>query len=302
MSSRRFTLSTFIATVTLGLLALATPAVADEPAPAAADRPEAYVLIDEGLVIFDPTLASISLRYACYGDPTTVDVTATVGDVQASGSVTIPCQGVLELGTQLALRVPEKAAEFPPGTYDVAVHASIAGQATLDTDVKVEGPAAASEVFIDSAASPGEVAKGRKIKITGLVRVGGFEELTSLKLVLEFRPDGGQWGKLKTVRSKADGSVDTLVKARTSGNFRLRFPGDGTLQPSTSVPYHVLVRPKPKTYESCAALTKVYRHGVGRSGATEVGLGVTNWTRITPTYKKNKKFDRDKDGVACEKA
>jgi hypothetical protein len=167
---------------------------------------------------------------------------------------------------------------------------------------QVEGPAAASEVFLDSAASPGEVAKGRKIRITGLVRAGGFEEPTALKLALEFRPDGGHWGKLKTVRSNADGRVDTKVRARTSGNFRLHFPGDGKLQPSTSIPYHVLVRPKPKTYKSCAALTKVYKHGVGRSGATEVGLGVTNWTRITPTYKKNKKFDRDQDGVACEKA
>ncbi|GAA3552280.1 hypothetical protein GCM10022197_04090 [Microlunatus spumicola] len=303
MPATRFTLSTFAAAVTLGLLALATPAVAEEPTAAAAAHAEAYVLIDQGLVIYDPATAAITLSYACYGDPTSMEVTATVGDVQASGSTAIPCQGANELQTSVRLDVADQSPQFPPGTYDVAVHASIPGQAILDTVVKqVEGPTAASEVFLYSAASPAEVAKTRKIMITGSVRVGGFEKPAALRLALEFRPDGGSWGKLKTVRSDVDGRVETKVKARTSGNFRLRFPGNGTLQPSTSVPNHVLVRPKPKTYKSCAALTKVYKHGVGRSGATEVGLGVKNWTRITPTYNKNKKFDRDKDGVACEKA
>ncbi|SEQ81156.1 excalibur calcium-binding domain-containing protein [Microlunatus flavus] len=300
MRARRLTLSTFIAAITLGLLTLATPAVAAGPAPAAG-QPEAYILIDEGLVIFDPALAVVSLRYACYGDPTTMDVTATVGGVQASGSVSIPCQGVLELGTQVQLRVPEKAPQFPPGTYDVAVHASIPGQATLDRVVNVEGPAPSSAVFLDSFVSPTEVAKGRKITITGNVRTGGFEAPTALKLALEFRPDGGAWGKLKTVRSDADGRVETKVRARTSGNFRLRFAGSATLDPATSYPNYVLVRPKPKKYKSCTALNKVYKHGVGRSGATEVGLGVKSWTRITPTYDKNSKLDLDKDGVACEK-
>lgn len=300
MRARRFTLSTMIATVTLGLLTLATPAVADGPAPAA-DHPEAYVLIDEGLVIYDPATAVITLSYSCYGDPTTMEVTATVGDVQASGSRAIPCQGVYELQTSVRLDVADQAAQFPPGTYDVAVHASIPGQATLDTTVEAVGPAASSAVLVDSFVSPVEVAKGRKVTITGRVRTGGFETPTALKLALDFRPDGGRWGKLKTVRSDADGKVETKVKARTSGNFRLRFKGDETLDPATSVPTHVLVRPKPKKYKTCAALNEVYKHGVGRVGATEVGLGVTTWTRITPTYKKNKKFDRDKDGVACEK-
>lgn len=300
MRARRLTLSTMVAAVTLGLVTLATPAMADGPAPAA-DHPEAYVLIDEGLVIFDPARAVVTLRYTCYGDPTTIDVTATVGDVQASGSAAVPCQGVLELGTPVQLKVPEKGPQFPPGTYDVAVHASIPGQATLDTTVKAIGPAASSAVFIDSFVSPGEVAKTRKVRVTGLVRSGGFEAPTALELLLEFRPDGGSWGTLKTVRSDADGRVETKVKARRSGNFRLRYAGSATLDPATSVPNHLLVRPKPKTYRSCAALTRVYKHGVGRVGATEVGLGVTSWTRITPTYNKNKKLDLDKDGVACEK-
>ncbi|RLP77372.1 hypothetical protein D9V32_02675 [Mycetocola tolaasinivorans] len=62
---------------------------------------------------------------------------------------------------------------------------------------------------------------------------------------------------------------------------------------------------KAKTYANCAALNKVYPHGVGRSGAVDRVSGkskpVTNFTRNTAVYNANTKLDRDKDGVACEK-
>lgn len=69
--------------------------------------------------------------------------------------------------------------------------------------------------------------------------------------------------------------------------------------------YHVVVKPKPpsKPYKNCTALEKVYPHGVGRSGVTDETSGadpVTNFTRNTKTYNRNKKSDRDKDGIACE--
>jgi hypothetical protein len=44
--------------------------------------------------------------------------------------------------------------------------------------------------------------------------------------------------------------------------------------------------PKPKKYANCAALHKVYPHGVGRT---------------TAARDKTTKLDRDKDKIACEK-
>jgi Excalibur calcium-binding domain len=64
-------------------------------------------------------------------------------------------------------------------------------------------------------------------------------------------------------------------------------------------------KPTPKTYKNCTALHKVYKHGVGKKGAKDTVKGsskpVTNFTVDTKTYNLNKKSDRDKDGVACEK-
>nr|WP_232530931.1 excalibur calcium-binding domain-containing protein [Microlunatus antarcticus] len=149
-------------------------------------------------------------------------------------------------------------------------------------------------------ASPKEVVKGKKITVTAGIYRGGGDLPFSAKTALEFRPDGGDWRKVKSVTS-SNGTLKTKVKATKSGNYRFRYAGSSESAPATSSAVHVVVRPKPKAYKSCKALTKVYKHGVGKNGATEVGLGLTNWTWSTPTYKKNKKFDPDHDGVACEK-
>jgi Excalibur calcium-binding domain len=62
------------------------------------------------------------------------------------------------------------------------------------------------------------------------------------------------------------------------------------------------------SYTNCAALQKSYPHGVGKAHAHDqtTGTPVTNFTHSTKKYKKamraNAGLDRDKDGVACEKA
>jgi hypothetical protein len=58
-----------------------------------------------------------------------------------------------------------------------------------------------------------------------------------------------------------------------------------------------------KTYKNCTALNKDYKHGVGLPGAKDKtsGTPVTNFKKSKPLYKANKKSDRDKDGIACEK-
>ena len=58
-------------------------------------------------------------------------------------------------------------------------------------------------------------------------------------------------------------------------------------------------------FANCTALNRTYPHGVGRKGATDHVSGaskrVTNFAVNTAVYNANKKSDRDKDGIACEK-
>jgi hypothetical protein len=64
----------------------------------------------------------------------------------------------------------------------------------------------------------------------------------------------------------------------------------------------------PALYKNCTNLNKKYPHGLGRLGARDhtSGTPVTNFKRSTRLYKLamsyNRGLDRDKDGVACEKA
>ncbi len=57
-----------------------------------------------------------------------------------------------------------------------------------------------------------------------------------------------------------------------------------------------------KVFKNCTELNKSYPGGVALPGAVNVG----GTTKLTPTFDKalytaNKKSDRDKDGIACEK-
>ena len=57
-----------------------------------------------------------------------------------------------------------------------------------------------------------------------------------------------------------------------------------------------------KVFKNCTELNKVYPGGVALPGAVNMG----GTTKLTPKYDKklytaNKKSDRDKDGIACEK-
>jgi uncharacterized membrane protein len=82
---------------------------------------------------------------------------------------------------------------------------------------------------------------------------------------------------------------------------------------ATAVP--ASAAPAPKSYANCAALNKVYPHGVARAGAHDSvrgkGKPVTNF-RVDPNvYKRNDggalrfsgehDLDGDNDGIACEK-
>ena len=64
----------------------------------------------------------------------------------------------------------------------------------------------------------------------------------------------------------------------------------------------------PLLYRNCTNLNKRYPHGVGKLTARDKtsGTPVTNFKRSTRIYNiamsHNRGLDRDKDGIACEKA
>lgn len=302
MRARRFHLPAALAALALGLATLASPATAAGPTPAPADHPPAYVASEEPPGLYFPRELGVALRYSCYGGPTTVDVTITAGAAKATGSKAIECQDGADLPVGVALTVPDDAPGFPPGVYDAEVRASIPGQASVVYRTRVEGPPALARVDPVIDASPEEVVKGKKITVRGIIRRGYSGFPFAARTALEFRPDGGSWRKLKSVTSGEDGLLSTRVKATRSGNFRFRYAGSPENEAGLSAADHIVVRPKPKAYKSCAALVKVYKHGVGKPGARDEDGDVTTFTRDAKTYAKNTKLDRDKDGISCEKA
>jgi hypothetical protein len=74
----------------------------------------------------------------------------------------------------------------------------------------------------------------------------------------------------------------------------------GVAAPAAAAP------PKPRKFTNCAALNEVYPHGVAKKGARDKVTGktkpVTAFKTNTASYTVNKGRDRDKDGIACEKA
>ena len=64
----------------------------------------------------------------------------------------------------------------------------------------------------------------------------------------------------------------------------------------------------PPLYKNCTALNKKYPHGLGKVGARDKtsDVPVTNFKLSTKLYNlamsHNRGLDRDKDGIACEKA
>ena len=64
----------------------------------------------------------------------------------------------------------------------------------------------------------------------------------------------------------------------------------------------------PPAYKNCTSLDKKYPHGIGRAHAHDKtsGTPVTTFVRSDHLYRiamsYNRGLDRDKDGIACEKA
>ncbi len=74
---------------------------------------------------------------------------------------------------------------------------------------------------------------------------------------------------------------------------------------SRSVPAPVSAPSAAKVYPNCKALNARYPHGVGKKGArdhvTRSAKPVTTFKVDNTVYAANRKLDRDRDGIACEK-
>ncbi|GAA3551694.1 hypothetical protein GCM10022197_03300 [Microlunatus spumicola] len=273
--------------------------------PVSASATTATLHVDDSLVHFDSRdTGSITVTYTC-GDataPTNDTLYVTVfqplfDDYKAAADnpelgTPVVCDGVAHPGTSVPLEVtegtfangPAEAAMFvgdPDTSQDDAVFQDV-------TAVGIPAPV----ITLSTNASPEPARKGKKITVKGTVERD--DKGVKVKATLYFAKDGGDFTKVKTVKSSSKGKLSTTVKASRSGTFAYGY-GD-----VVSDGDHVDVIPAVKKYKNCAALNKVYEHGVGTSAAVDKGGSVTDFTIDSATYKKNKKSDRDKDGIACE--
>jgi excalibur calcium-binding domain-containing protein len=261
-----------------------------------------YITVDGDVVFTTATQGSITLDFACNEWASGIDVSIQ-GEDTATGNGGIAC------AVEHTVTVPLTAqgAGFSTGSQTVKVHATLGDvEVAIDTSATLTRAAppapVKAAVALTANASPESVVKGKKITVAGTIRRNGKK--VKVTTALQFRADGGDYVKVKSVESSSKGALKTTVKASRSGSFRYGYAGNATTEPGTSSGDHIVVtkpKPKPKTYKNCTALVKVYPHGVGKTGAKDKGGDVRSFTRDSKTYAKNKKSDRDKDGIACER-
>jgi hypothetical protein len=82
-------------------------------------------------------------------------------------------------------------------------------------------------------------------------------------------------------------------------------PAASAASPMTPSAHPAAVTAAAKAYPNCAALNKVYKHGVAKKKGVRdktSGVPVTTYTVNATVYALNaSRLDRDKDGIACEK-
>ena len=85
--------------------------------------------------------------------------------------------------------------------------------------------------------------------------------------------------------------------------------GAGAIVPATSALAPATAAAKAKTYKNCTELNKTYKHGVRKSSSIKDVVRSNGKTKKKASkakvskalYNANKKLDRDKDGIACER-
>lgn len=306
----RFSDGAAVATLSLGAGVPVTQGVQLVGVPAPPPRPVVTEIrrVTDGLAPFDsPEVADLGIEFLC----TNADGGSTREEIevvlrQSTGTSVATATGVDRAFCDdnpglMSVRVVVTQGTFVNGTAEADVRLR---DARLVQQVRVTGlaepPTPQTPVALTVNARPEPARKGKTISVTGTVRAGSAG-LPRASTVLELKKDGGRYQALKTVVSDGRGRLSTEVKAQASGSYRFRFAGSATVAAGSSPGDHVDVIPVPRAYPSCAALAKVYPHGVGRAGAKDKGGHVSGWTVDSATYARNTRRDRDRDGIACER-
>jgi hypothetical protein len=119
-------------------------------------------------------------------------------------------------------------------------------------------PATPPRTKIEALVSPGVVSFGERPLVRGRLRLLRGDPVGDARIEVQGLA-GSDWRTLTKTTSDDDGSFGVDVSASARSVLRVRFPGDGSRQPSTSKRAVVLVRP------SLRAEASVRRAAVGRT-------------------------------------
>lgn len=120
-----------------------------------------------------------------------------------------------------------------------------------ESDVTVWGNLASVKVQraarLTVNATPEPAVKGRTLTVKGsLTRAdweyGTYRGYQGVKVVLQFKADGGSYANVKGITSGTKGALSTTVKATRSGTYRFVFAGTATTAAKTSAGDHVTVK------------------------------------------------------------
>jgi len=226
-----------------------------------------------------------------------------------TGGATITGYQIIKPGTDVTVKATVcsyTVTKLKPGTaYTIRVRAK---------NAEGFGPAASVTLKTKPLTKP---SAPRSLKVSKLTRTSGKvswtapagnggTKITGYRIV---KP-----GKDVSVKAKARSYTVTKLKAGTVYTIKVQAKNAKGYGPAAAIKFKTKppAPPKPKHYPNCAALQKVYPHGVGRSGAQDSASDpVTNFYVSTKLYNANNgprnaetgeyDLDRDNDGVACEK-
>src|SRR5690349_11545142 len=107
-----------------------------------------------------------------------------------------------------------------------------------------------------------------------------------------------------TIKRALAGAAAALVTAGLGLGVGAVAPAGSAVAPATAA-----AATKAKKFKNCTALNKAYKHGVKKSSGTKdvvrshgkVTKKASKAKASKALYNANKKLDRDKDGIACEK-
>ncbi|MFI0811350.1 calcium-binding protein [Streptomyces echinatus] len=133
------------------------------------------------------------------------------------------------------------------GTWHVLLEASDADDNVIGKGGLYPTKVLRASTMTTTNADPEPVAKGKTLTITGKLAHADWNTHTyrgqaGKSAVLQFRPDGGSYKTVKTVRTGSGGALRTTVTANAGGAWRWYYAGDSTTAGATAVGDAVLVK------------------------------------------------------------